>query len=427
MKRALFFPSYFGNGFGHVARCLAVAGEMSRREWAVGMVLAGPHAKPVQDAGYKVFKPFFPKFPRSFGSVRADYTYIADGSMQVLRDGFVRPWRIFAAIAEAVHAVKTFRPDVLVGDMSLLTWLIGKKTGIPVVQIIQAIVHPESRGVIWWEDVPKGIQSPDIRPVFASVLKRLNLPDISRAEDLLQGDQFLIPGIPEIDPLPGDLPDTHYIGALLYTPYDTGKLRITLGGQKRQPTIYVTHGGGHGRHYDRRFFNMVNDALGNTSWSVIYSMGRSMTAHDHVKPAQNISCHQWLPNGEIMEQSDVVVFHGGYTTMMETVYYGVPSVVLPTQSEQEGNGRRLKARSAAYVLPPSPMPSPQRVEGRWHYGDFAALIKKDSMITPDMLKTAVESVLTDGTFRRAAQDLRILARKHTGAAEAVDLIDNFLR
>ncbi len=427
MKRVLFFPSYFGNGFGHVARCLAVAKEMSCRGWAVGMVLAGKHAKPVQEAGYKVFKPFFPKSPPTGNTVHADYTYIVDESMQVLRDGFVRPWRVFAALAEAMHAIKAFRPDILVGDMSLLTWLAGQKTGIPVVQILQAIVHPASRGVIWWEDVPAGIISPDISSVFAPVLRKLNLRNISRAEELLQGDCYLIPGIPEIDPLPVDVPNTHYIGALLYHPTDTRKLPSSLHNMRKEQVIYVTHGGGRGKYCDRNFFNLVTQALGNMPWTVIYSTGRSIDMHALTPVPQNISCYPWLPNGEVMRQSDVVVFHGGYTTMMETICYGVPSVIIPTQSEQEGNGLRLKERSAARVLQAASLKSTQLLRHRWRYGEFTTLVQKESRISAEMLSAAVESVLRDVTFANAAKKLSSIASNYAGATAGVDLIESLLR
>jgi UDP:flavonoid glycosyltransferase YjiC (YdhE family) len=426
MRRALFFPSYFGNGFGHVARCLAIADEMSSRKWAVAMVLSGPHATSVRAAGYKVFKPLFPKTPRTSNSVQADYTYIRDGNMQVLRDGFVHPWKVLAAIAEAGHFVRRFRPDVLVGDMSLLTWLLGQRTGLPVVQVLQAIVHPSAHDIIWWEDVPEVIISPDICPVFDPVLNRMNIRPISRAEELLQGDRFLIPSIPEIDPLPEHVHSTYYVGALLQRPADAQVSPFPHTRALPKPVIYVTHGGGRGRYSDMRFFKLVNEGLGNMPWSVILSTGRSVSPRDLPRFAPNISCYQWLPNGEVIPRSDVVVFHGGYTTMMESVRYGVPGVVIPSQSEQEGNGRRLEALSAACLLRPSSPELSRLVRSRWRYGEFTTLMQQDSIISPQMLRSAVESVVRENEYTVASKKLSAIAKGYSGSVAAVDVIDALL-
>jgi hypothetical protein len=60
----------------------------------------------------------------------------------------------------------------------------------------------------------------------------------------------------------------------------------------------------------------------------------------------------WLPGAAMVARADVVLFHGGYGTMMETIRAGVPSVLLPFHTEQEGNGRRLEQNGAAQVLAP---------------------------------------------------------------------------
>jgi len=94
MKRALFFPSYFGNGFGHISRCLALADEMSHRNWKSAIVLSGQHVSMVKKQGYKAFQPWFPSRPYRSSRESPGYIYVLDGGVQVLRDGFVRPWRL---------------------------------------------------------------------------------------------------------------------------------------------------------------------------------------------------------------------------------------------------------------------------------------------------------------------------------------------
>jgi UDP:flavonoid glycosyltransferase YjiC (YdhE family) len=364
-KRALLFPSYFGGGFGHVGRCLALAGELSRQNWTVAMVLAGRYVDLVRKAGYQVFQPLFPARPRRGEREPPAYTYILDGNVQALRDGLVRPWRVRAAVAEAQYIVRRFRPDVLIGDLSLLPWIVGQRSGLPVIQIVRSIMHPAAPRIIWWQEPPDGMISPDIRPVFDPVLSRWGLNSISRVEELVRGDMFLIPSIPELEPLPNGLSSTHYVGALIRSQLAAGALPAPLDKQTEKPVIYVTLGGGAGPVGNRRFFQKLNEALGETPWSVIVSTGRRFDPSDLPPAPPNMFYHQWVPGQAVIQRSSAVVFHGGYGTTMETVSYGVPSVVVPFHSEQESNGRRLEACSAARVLgPPSTGASMRLVRSR---------------------------------------------------------------
>jgi len=427
MKRALFFPSYFGRGFGHIGRCLALADELFRQNWKVAMILAGPHAEVVYKAGYQVFKPWFPTRPRHSKTDPPAYTYILDGSFQVVRDGFVRPWRVRAAVAEMMYIVRRFRPDVLIGDLSLLTWIVGQRAGLPVIQIIRSIMHPAKPCVVWWQEPPKGIVSPNIHPVFDPVLSHWNLEPIDRAEDLFRGDLFLVPSIPELEPLPNDLPSTHYIGALVRKQSPTVVLPQPLDKPDEKPVIYVTLGGGAGPVGNRHFFQVLNKALGEMPWSVIISTGRKFDPTDLPPAPPNIFYYQWVPGPAVIQQSDVVIFHGGYGTLMETMRYGVPSIVLPFHSEQESNGRRLEACSAACVLSPaSATASMHLVRRHWRYGEFATWVQPASPLTPEKLREAVFLVLKDPHYRSGAMSLSAVALKYRGAAAAAELIDQLV-
>jgi len=424
VKRALLLPSYAGSGFGHISRCLALADELSRRDWTVSMILAGPHVRAVSAAGHEVFTPHFSARCRGSKGEPPAYTCIQDGNIQALRDGLTRPWRLRLAIAEIMGIVRRFRPDVLIGDISLLTWIVGQRAGLPVVQIVRSIMHPTAPRIIWWEEPPAGMVSPDARQVFNPVLERWNLEPIERAEDLLRGDLFLVPSIPELEPLPDDVTSTHYIGTLIHQRRESTALPPLPSSPSERPLIYVTLGGGAGPVGSHRFFRTVNAAFEGTQWSVIVSTGLKFSLSELPPAPSNLSYYQWVPGMAVIQRSDVVVFHGGYGTTMETVRFGVPSVVLPFHSEQESNGRRLEACGACRVLSPaSATNSMHLVHSQWRYGEFATWVQAVSPLTPAALRESVFRVLEDPGYRASAMALGSSAATYQGAPAAVELID----
>ena len=391
------------------------------------MAMAGRHVELVRKSEYPVFRPWFPTRPRSTTREPPAYTCVLDANVQVLRDGFVSPWRLRAAVTETMRIVRRFRPDVLVGDVSLLTWIIGQRAGLPVVQIVRSMMHPAAPRIIWWQEPLPGMVSPDIRPVFDRVLSHWNLKPIHQAEDLLRGDLFLIPSIPELEPLPEGVSNTHYVGALIHPQPMAVALPAPLDKPADKPIIYVTLGGGAGLVGNRRFFHTLNEALGETPWQVIVSTGRSLDPSVLPPAPPNMFYYQWVPGPTVIQRSDAVIFHGGYGTAMETVRYGVPSVVVPFHSEQESNGRRLEACSAARVLSPTSARGSMRlVRRRWTYGEFATWIQPVSPLTPELLRESVSLVLEDHPYRKGALTLSAMAAEYPGAPAAVELISSLV-
>jgi len=423
MPRAFFFPSYLGSGFGHVGRCLALAGELSARGWEVAFALSGPHLARVHAAGYPVYEPKKPFRPRAETREGPAFTIFSDMNFQLVRDGFHHPRVVRATVKEGLRFVERFKPDVLVGDTWPLTSVLGRLTGLPVVQIIKSVVHPARPNLIWWEPPPPGLLSPDPRPVFNPVLRRWGLPEIARAEDLLTGDLLLVPSIPELDPLPPDLPDTYYVGALVASDGASAQEPPWFADlDVSRPLLYVTIGGGAGPVGSRCFFTLVAEAFADTVWQVIVSTSAKFSPADLPVPPPNVRFESWVPGLAVIARSDVVMFHGGYGTTMECVRCGVPSVVIPFHSEQESNGRRLEASGAGLVLLPSSSP-PQAVPGRWGGGKFVTLIRRASDLTALQLRQAVEEVWTHESYRQNAERLRDKLAHYGGPAQAAELIE----
>ena len=428
--RALLFPSYRGSGFGHIGRALALAEALRQEGWDVAFLLGSPHADRVAAAGWTVYRPPEAPLPLHHRLLRAalgrlrpasTYTFFSGLSFQAVRDGFQTPETVRREVAWELDVVSQFHPDVLIGDIWLLTFIVGQLTGLPVVQIVRAATHPTAGQLVWWRDVPPLVQAPDVTGVFNPVLAQLGLPPIRRVEDLLDGNVFLVPSIPELDPLPPDTAGTHYVGPLV---------RSTASGRSQpdwmaalpddRPVVYVTVGGGSDAVRRLDLLPFWEATFAGTDWEVVVSTG-GRPVSSRWRRRGNLQVFPWVPGAAMVARADVVLFHGGYGTLMETVQAGVPSVVLPFHTEQEGNGRRLEQNGMAEVLAPADgdlIP----VETRWAGGRLTALICRQWQLQPQQVRAAVAAVLGDGHYKTNALRLRSAQAAYGGVSLALSMI-----
>ncbi|MBI4846466.1 MAG: hypothetical protein HY810_08395, partial [Candidatus Omnitrophica bacterium] len=407
----------------------ALAEELKGRDWKVGMVLAGRYRELVKNSGCDVFSPLFPKRPNS--KIRSDnttaFTYIKDGSGQIIRDGLTSLWRIKAALAELMLIAKRFRPDVLIGDISLLTWILGRKANLPVVQIIRSIMYPGHSKIIWWQDPPEGMESPNIVDVFNPLLGKWKVPAIKSVDCLLQGDLYIVPSIPELEPLPDNAINTHYVGAMAYKQKFENKLPQPLLNDSKKQKVYITMGGGAGGVGSIEFFKIINTAFSDVPWITIVSSGKNFELKDIPRSSENIYYYQWVPGSEVIKCSDAVVFPGGYGTMMETIKFGVPSIIIPFHSEQESNGRRIEQNNAGCLLSSASEKNEDvLIRYKSKYGDFVSCIRRKFDLNTDIFKKTIEKVLSSEKYKNAAMKLSISSKKYMGCAAAANLIDSIL-
>ncbi len=254
------------------------------------------------------------------------------------------------------------------------------------------------------------------------------IPKVHRAEDLLRGDLYLIPGIPQLDHLPEDFSNTHHIGPLINGNAASDRLPANFPLRENGPVLYLTLGGGTVKHQAMRILQAHYAVFGNSSWQVVVSAGNQYDPCEAGEIPQNFKFFRWLPGRSAIDNSDVVVFHGGHTTMMETAASGIPSIVLPFQSEQEGNGRRLALQQAGFVISPSTEKNAaQLFRSRWLWGEFSMWAIPEYHYCPELLRDTANTLLRDPKYRDGAKKLSKTVSKYTGAAAAIEKISETLR
>ena len=99
-----------------------------------------------------------------------------------------------------------------------------------------------------------------------------------------------------------------------------------------------------------RLLQMVLPVLENLTKRSVVSLGQP--GEKRTVKVANCTVHTWLSSEErkeCMKNASLVVFSGGHITCFETIKYAKPSVCVPTQPEQLGNGIKLQLLGCSLV------------------------------------------------------------------------------
>jgi UDP:flavonoid glycosyltransferase YjiC (YdhE family) len=433
--RILFFPSDMGGGFGHISRCLALAHEGKHRGHDCAFVINDRKYDQKIKNDFNVFiAREYPGWSSLISFVKSRmvglksplvpiFTEISGLDYQVVRDGLVSEGIIRKKLTQYLKVVKKYKPDVLIGDTNLLIWMLSKKVDIPLVQIVRYASHPETADLIWWKTEPEDMIRPDSTTLFNPLLKEIGLKKINRAEELLQGDLYIVPSIPEIEPIPED-ENTVHVGALTISKRNNEIPSWMQEIDGNQPLIYITIGGGAGPVGNRLFFSTIIEAFADKPLQVVVSTSSKFGPPDFANLQKNIRFFKWVPGKLLISKADLVIFHGGYGTMMESIACGKPTITIPFQSEQEGNGKRLEQLGCGLVV----KLSKERfkcIEDKWRYGTYTFLVQKRYDLTAEKLSGEVDKILSNPQYLVKAKSLKEKVKEYRGPEKAIELIEKY--
>lgn len=151
----------------------------------------------------------------------------------------------------------------------------------------------------------------------------------------------------------------------------------------------------------RRMMQKILDSVGSLAVQATLTVGPAIDSSALRIPA-NVEVHTWLDHDQVLQTASVVVGHGGHSTAMRALSFGVPMVVLPASAlvDQKRVGAALQQAGAGILLP-----------------------KRSNA---QRIRAAVSAVLTDPRYGRAAGRLGEEIRRRDGATSAVTAINEFV-
>lgn len=98
------------------------------------------------------------------------------------------------------------------------------------------------------------------------------------------------------------------------------------------------------------FYKKCMSAFTDTDYQVIMSVGHLVSLEDFGEQPENISVFSHVDQIAVLQQADVFVSHCGMNSVSESLYFGVPLIMLPQTSEQGGVSERVKQLGAGIKL-----------------------------------------------------------------------------
>ncbi|GEM_PF-932990 len=432
-KRILLLPNDLGGGRGHVSRMLYLAQILKASGSEAAIVLGSKYAKTAQKLNIPVFpmdyrwerllkwqwkRPHIP-YHKMTSRIQAPpvFVYFPGLDYQVPRDGYLSEQIVRFRLKQLQRICIRFKPDLIIGDTHLLARLLAGRCSLPIIQVTRKAGFPPKPDFLWWQRKIEPIPRPTGIEPFLKEALALGLDSIQTSEDLLRGDAYLIPSIRQIEPLPGTEALVTYTGP--FVSFSERQPIPFFSGRNEYPNIYVTIGGGTNRGQLAAFFRQIVDVFKQTEFQVLVSTAGKLPAKQLNHTEHNIRFVDWVHGFSAIAESDFVIFHGGYSSTMETLLAGKPSLVIPGHTEQEGNGRRLeKLGVGKTILPYTDLLTP--LDFKWTYGTYSMKAAYQLKLNRKQIINAVHELLY-GTAVERVQRLRqnLIRKQKSFRAESI--------
>jgi MGT family glycosyltransferase len=153
---------------------------------------------------------------------------------------------------------------------------------------------------------------------------------------------------------------------------------------------------------DAGFFRMCIEAFADSDDFVIMTTGNRISPESFGTLPKNISIHAWVPQVEILKRAALFITHGGMNSVHDGLYFGVPLLLIPQQSEQTVIALRVVELGAGLML-------------------------KKSKINPQTIHENAARLLTNAHFKVEANHIGDTLRAAGGVTRAADEIEALLR
>ena len=166
-----------------------------------------------------------------------------------------------------------------------------------------------------------------------------------------------------------------------------------------QPLIYASMGTVQNRLLD--IFNSIAEACDGLDAQLVISLGGSTSPESLQGLPGSPLVVGYAPQLELLKKTTLTITHAGMNTTLESLSNGVPMVAIPITNDQPGVAARLAWTGA---------------------GEFVPL----SRLSVPKLRTAIQRVLTEDSYKKNASRLQEAILRAGGVSRAADIVEQVI-
>jgi MGT family glycosyltransferase len=290
--------------------------------------------------------------------------------------------------------LREFQPDCIVSD-SLCFWgkLFAKKLGIPYICSTTTLAFNQYTAKLMKRSIKEilGLVFGMSRINKKMQLLRSHGYEVDRFISIIQNDNetdTIVYTSKEFQPMAETFSDKYaFVGpSIRQSP-------VVLDERKSRKLIYISLGTVLNQNKD--FYQNCIKAFTDSSYDIMMSVGEKTEITSLGRISENFTVKNYVDQIAILQKADVFITHCGMNSVNESLYYGVPMVLLPLHSEQGVVADRVAELGVG-----------EKLKGN----------------RPKYLAKAVADVLGDPTYLENAQKLSENFRNAGGAIEAAGVI-----
>lgn len=239
-------------------------------------------------------------------------------------------------------------------------------------------------------------QLAEISEQLSRECERYNLPGITLQQFLGQREKLNIVFVPRAFQPAGETFDESYLFVGPSVPtrrYYDGDFPLER--LDARPLLYISLGTAFNDQID--FYRMCFAAFAGSKWLVVLCFGTQIDPSALGEPPANFLIAPHVPQLEVLARAVIFVSHGGMNSTMESLWSGVPLVVVPQMLEQAMNARRVQGLGLGLMLKPE-------------------------TLTAEQLRASVEQVAHDPAFHTRVQEMQQEMQQSGGYKRAADEI-----
>lgn len=230
--------------------------------------------------------------------------------------------------------------------------------------------------------VPPSMLEPGIHPQLDHCYEILNtlcedyrIPKIGLDEIFISKAEWnVVYTIPEFNGDVGaDFRKYLFTGA---APQNTGQEFKDVINPKKLPLVYISLGSINTEFLD--FYIMCMNAFKDSNYFVVMSIGNKCSKEQLGAIPDNFYVGNFLPQLQVLKQTDLFITHAGFNSVSEALHYAVPMYALPMVNDQPMVAKRIKDLGLGIV------------------GNFKE-------VTPEMLTKVVEKLLLEQQWNENCQ------------------------